>query len=114
MQSLKPIPEGQPIPRGRALIIWRRNYIRQKLNGELLSKRVRTICEVIRELYKDARDRQDPVSMTRLEEAHDMAKRMQRKLVEYAGKTNDRVYLIQTDDEPLWLTKEQFKLQEKG
>lgn len=43
-----------------------------------------------------------------------MAKRMQRKLVEYAGRTKDSVYLIQTEDEPLWLTKEEFKVREKG
>lgn len=43
-----------------------------------------------------------------------MAKRMQRKLQEYAGKGKDPVYLILNDDEPLWLTKEAFKAKEKG
>lgn len=106
----------KPLPRNRSLIVWRKNYIRQKLNGKLLSKRVRTICEVLRELYKDARTRDDPISMTRLEEAHDMAKRMQKKLQEYAhaNKGKDQVYLILTEDEPLWLSKEAFKAREKG
>jgi hypothetical protein len=43
----------------------------------------RTICEVLRELYRDAELRADHVSMSRLNECHDMAKRMQRKLEEY-------------------------------
>lgn len=66
---------------GTAVIVWRKHYIQPTKR-----KRIRTICEVIRELYRDADDRGDAVSMTRLEEAHDMAKRMQRKLKEYKQK----------------------------
>jgi hypothetical protein len=38
---------------------------------------------VLRELYRDAEKRGDTLSMAKLDEAHDMAKRMQRKLFEY-------------------------------
>lgn len=47
----------------------------------------RTICEVLRELYRDARERGDAVAMDRCDEAHDMAKRMAHKLEWY--KEND-------------------------
>lgn len=62
---------------GTALIVWRKHYIKphRKLP-------VRTVCEVLRELYRDAEKRNDKLSMHRLEEAHDMAKRMQLKLFE--------------------------------
>ena len=40
----------------------------------------RTICEVLRELYRDAETRADLVSLARLQEAYDMAKRMDAKL----------------------------------
>lgn len=62
---------------GTALIVWRKHYIKpkQKLH-------IRTVCEVLRELYRDAVARKDKISMVRLEEAHDMAKRMQLKLIE--------------------------------
>ena len=63
---------------GTALIVWRKHYIRPKKK-----KPLRTICEVLRELYRDAEQRGDALSMTRLDEAHDMAKRMQRKLEHY-------------------------------
>ncbi len=59
------------------LIVWRKHYIRPTRR-----LRVRTICEVLRELYRDAQKRNDRPSMVRLEEAHDMAKRMQLKLFE--------------------------------
>jgi hypothetical protein len=38
----------------------------------------------LRELYRDAEARGDALSMAKLDEAHDMAKRMQKKLEEYA------------------------------
>ena len=60
---------------GTALIVWRKHYI--KPNRKLP---VRTVCEVLRELYRDAVKRGDTMSIVRLEEAHDMAKRMQMKL----------------------------------
>jgi hypothetical protein len=62
---------------GRELIVWRKHYINTKRN-----LKVRTVCEVLRELYRDAVKRDDRISMVRLEEAHDMAKRMQLKLIE--------------------------------
>jgi uncharacterized membrane protein (DUF106 family) len=62
---------------GTALIVWRKHYI--KTERKL---KVRTVCEVLRELYRDAQARDDKISMVRLEEAHDMAKRMQMKLFE--------------------------------
>ena len=40
----------------------------------------RTICEVLRELYRDAEARGDKVSIDRLNEAYAMAKRMDAKL----------------------------------
>lgn len=46
-------------------------------------KNARTICEVLRELYRDAETRGDAVSMARIDEAHDMAKRMWQKLLTY-------------------------------
>lgn len=67
---------------GTALIVWRKNYIRPRKPA----KKFRTICEVLRELYRDAEIRGDALSMTKIEEAHDMAKRMQRKLEEYNPK----------------------------
>jgi hypothetical protein len=44
------------------------------------TKKMRTICEVLRELLMDAKAREDAVSVARIEEAYDMAKRMDRKL----------------------------------
>jgi hypothetical protein len=64
---------------GTALIVWRKNYI----NPRKARKPIRTICEVLRELYRDAEARGDALSMTRIDECHDMAKRMQKKLEEY-------------------------------
>lgn len=64
-------------PPGTALIVWRKHYISTKRKLP-----VRTVCEVLRELYRDAVKRDDKISMVRLEEAHDMAKRMQLKLFE--------------------------------
>ncbi len=43
---------------------------------------MRTICEVLRELYRDAEARSDALSMTRIDEAHDMAKRMEGRIRE--------------------------------
>jgi hypothetical protein len=37
---------------------------------------------VLRELYREAETRGDALSMTKLDEAHDMAKRMDRRLRE--------------------------------
>lgn len=64
---------------GTALIVWRKHYIKP-----VKKKKIRTICEVLREIYREADARGDALAMTRIEEAHDMAKRMQRKLEQYA------------------------------
>jgi hypothetical protein len=63
----------------KALVVWRKNPI----NPRKPAKSIRTICEVLRELYRDAEARDDGLSMARLDECHDMAKRMQKKLEEY-------------------------------
>jgi hypothetical protein len=63
---------------GTALIVWRKNPI----NPRKRRQRMRTICEVLRELYRDAEARSDALSMTRIDEAHDMAKRMERRMRE--------------------------------
>jgi hypothetical protein len=65
---------------GTALVVWRKH----PLNSSKKPKTLRTICEVLRELYRDAEARGDALSMVKLDEAHDMAKRMQKKLEEYA------------------------------
>jgi hypothetical protein len=65
-----------------ALTVWRKNPI----NPRKTPKPIRTICEVLRELYRDAEARSDALSMARIDEAHDMAKRMQKKLEEYNPK----------------------------
>lgn len=64
---------------GTALIVWRKHYIRPRKPKQ----HFRTICEVLRELYRDAETRGDTLSMHKIGEAHDMAKRMQRKLTHY-------------------------------
>ena len=64
---------------GTALVVWRKNYTKSRKPP----KAFRTICEVLRELYRDAEARGDALSMTRLDECTDMAKRMQGKLEEY-------------------------------
>ena len=43
----------------------------------------RTICEVLRELGRDAEARGDYLALQKLDEATDMAKRMQNKLQHY-------------------------------
>ena len=63
------------------LIVWRKNYIRWWKPPKPPHKR--TICEVLRELAREAQARGDKLSLHKIEEAHDMAKRMQRKLTYY-------------------------------
>ena len=63
---------------GTALIVWRKHYLRRGKPP----KPFRTICEVLRELYRDAEARGDVMSQHRIDEAYDMAKRMQRRLEE--------------------------------
>lgn len=65
---------------GTALIVWRKHYIKPRKPPK---PHLRTICEVLREMYRDAEARGDALSMHKIGEAHDMAKRMQRKLDDY-------------------------------
>lgn len=67
---------------GTAMVVWRKNPI----NPRKQPKPFRTICEVLRELYREAEARGDALAMARLDECHDMAKRMQQKLEEYKPK----------------------------
>ncbi len=63
---------------GTALVIWRKF----KPKRHKPPKQIRTICEVLRELARDADARGDALSNARIEEAYDMAKRMDRRLRE--------------------------------
>lgn len=57
----------------RALVPWRRNPVKHQ------TPTFRTICSVLRELHETA----DAPARQKIEEAYDMAKRMQRKLLNY-------------------------------
>ena len=63
---------------GTEIVVWRKHPLKRGKPP----KKMRTICEVLRELHRDAMARGDAISMTKLEECHDMAKRMQYKLFE--------------------------------
>ena len=67
---------------------------------------MRTICEVLGELYSDAVARNDIQSVIRIEEAALMARRMQDKLKRYSLKTKDRTTLTA---EHGWMNKEEYK-----
>lgn len=100
-----------PLPRGKSVIVWRKNYINP--DGQ---KGMRTICQVLRDLYFAAEARNDVVGMSQIEEAHDMAKRMQNRLKFYAGKqfkTHPNIYLaIDALGDFLWMTKAEFKTEQ--
>jgi hypothetical protein len=74
---------------GTALVVWRKHYIKPKQK-----LKVRTVCEVLRELYRDAVKRDDKMSIVRLEEAHDMAKRMQLKLNELQPEKGRKAWTV--------------------
>ena len=61
---------------GTALVIWRKH----KPKAHKPPKQMRTICEVLRELLRDADARCDTLSIARINEAYDMAKRMDLRL----------------------------------
>jgi hypothetical protein len=65
---------------GTALVVWRKHPVNPHKHKR--RPRLRTICEVLRELYRDAEARGDALSMVKLDEANDMAKRMHNRLVE--------------------------------
>ncbi len=58
-----------------ALVVWRKNYIKARK-----VKPIRTICEVLREMHRDAEAKGDALLLSRIDECYDMAKRMQRRL----------------------------------
>lgn len=99
----------EPLPRNRSLVVWRKNYINPGV-----SKLTRTICEVLRELHRDAELRNDSVSMSRIEEANDMAKRMQNRLKYYALKMGGGVTLVSENGEMIWLTKAEYRAAERA
>lgn len=66
------------VPVGRRLVVRRLHQLRRRKPNPM-----RTICQVLRELHEDATARGDTVSMARIDEAFDMAKRMQYKLEQY-------------------------------
>lgn len=94
----------EPLPPNRSLIVWRKYYITDK------RVKLRTICDIIRELHARAKARNDHVDMQRLDEAYDMANRMQNKLKFYSLKTKDRTSLTIDDVGTIvWLNKEEYK-----
>lgn len=64
---------------GTALVVWRAFPIKPRKPKKI----TRTICEVLREVYRLAEERGDALTMQKIDEAHDMAKRMDRRLREY-------------------------------
>jgi hypothetical protein len=86
------------IPKGQRIIVWRRHALNIKRK-----RGFRTICEVLREIWADAEKRDDTLTMARADEASDMAKRMQKRLIDYAG---SRHTLVHFDDDYRWIEKE--------
>ena len=89
------------IPQGKRIIVWRKNYLNVRRK-----KGFRTICEVMREVYLAAEERGDAVTMTKMDEASDMAKRMQKRLEEYAG--GKRTALIHFETGFAWINKDRM------
>lgn len=86
------------VPKGQRVIVWRKHTLNLKRK-----RGFRTICEVLREVWLDAHKRRDTLTMARLDEATDMAKRMQTRLIDYAG---NRHTLVHFDDGYKWIEKE--------
>lgn len=63
---------------GTALVVYRKHH-RIKPHKTV---GIRTICEVLREMYRSAEEKSDAYMLTRIEEAYDLAKRMDAKLAE--------------------------------
>lgn len=61
-----------------AVVVWRKHLLNPGKR-----KPIRTICEVLRELHRDAEQRGDALSVSRIAECFDMAKRMQKRLEIY-------------------------------
>jgi len=62
-----------------AVVVWRKFPIERNKEPQP----VRTICEVLRELDRDAKSRGDAISIQRIAECYDMAKRMHHRLLRY-------------------------------
>lgn len=94
----------KPIPKDRALIVWREYYVKGGRQTKL-----RTICEVLREIHRYS---DDPLIKSKVEEANEMAKRMQARLDFYAVKKGGgkSVHLaIDALNRIHWWTKEAYK-----
>lgn len=99
----------EPLPRNRSLVVWRKYRINNRF-----SKTIRTICDILRELHRDAEDRGDQRTADLIETAHDMAKRMQDKLKLYAYQHGGDVSLIVTEiDKIIWTSKQRIRKAEK-
>jgi hypothetical protein len=85
------------IPAGKRIIVWRKHRV-----NAYRKRGFRTICEVLRELYRDADRRGDTLAMARAQEATDMAKRMQERLVHYS---QHRETLVNTESGMAWIEK---------
>jgi hypothetical protein len=99
-----------PLPRSRSLVVWRK----YKINNRII-KNIRTICDILRELHRDAEDRGDRRAADLVDTAHDMAQRMQDKLKYYAylhGGGGDKT-IIRWDNKTLWISKRRLRKAEK-
>jgi hypothetical protein len=74
-------------------------------------KYLRTICDVIRELHRSAEDRGDLIAMHLLDQANDMANRMQDRLKWYSLKRGRNDVTLTVDDVGVmyWLLKKEYK-----
>jgi hypothetical protein len=95
-----------PLPRNRSLIVWRKSYMNSGVR-----KYLRTICDVIRELHRSAEDRGDLIAMHLLDQANDMANRMQDRLKWYSLKRGRNDVTLTVDDVGVmyWLLKKEYK-----
>jgi hypothetical protein len=73
-----------PVPHNRAVVVWRKHIVQARK----IPKR-KTICEVLRRLYKHAVENNDEYSQNLLTEAYDMGKRMDMKLHAYKHQNRD-------------------------
>lgn len=92
---------GDSIPQGKRVIVWRKHYLIANRKH-----RFRTICEVLREVHLDAKGRGDAVTMAKMDEATDMAKRMQKRIEMYAG--SNRTSLVHFETGYAWVSKDRM------
>ena len=92
---------------GTALVVYRKNRIRLKLQQS------NTICEVLRRLYIAAVERNDLYSQNLLMEAYDMGKRMDAKLRAYKWDKPDLARQLANADRLYGDIKRDIALEEK-